>query len=523
MKYTIVALILLLPLSASADMPYIESPVWQSSESGVFSTGLVWHDVDLDGYLDLFIGNGNDMSQSPDYVYKNTLGVIPTSHTWSTGTTDYSGHCAVGDIDKDGYPEFVIANFIGPNWTATNSYIYDNVGGTLTTPAIWTSPHQFYSFSCELGDVDGDGDLDLAFACGDGYHETAERMRVYYNVSGAISTDSFWLSGIETYMLDVAWGDVDRDGDLDLAFCGDAGRVHLYENNDGELSIWPAWTSADENHSNTLAWGDVDNDGYLELAVADNNQLGGSGRFKFYKNNGGVLATSPYWQSSSGGYGSSVCWYDFDRDGDNDLATGRWWGEVTIYENIGGTLTTTPVWQSTNDFVVEEIRVCDIDNDGVEPEHTIRTDGLKVFYVDKYPMHWVDSVLVDGEKLTIDDYCYDLNSGWVSLATAPTQKVECFYRYSDKQDIGASNWEGSNFIYADTLTHVPPAFDRGDADGDGNINVSDVVFLIDFVFDDGTAPFPLERGDVNCDDKCNVTDIVYLIAFIFGDGLPPCE
>jgi hypothetical protein len=518
-----VCLLLIGTMTLFADMPYVKNPVWQSTESGKTSTGLVWHDADLDGYLDLFISNGNDITQSPDYIYYNDGGTIPTTHTWSTLSTDYSGHCAVGDINADGYPEFFVANYIDPGWVATNSYMYPNNAGVLSTTPAWTSPHTFHSFSCELGDVDGDGDLDIAFACGEGYNQIKENLRVYYNVEGAIATDSFWLSGSTTFMLDVAWADYDLDGDLDLAFCGDEERIWLYRNDNAVLGLFPIWTSGDLSHSNTLTWGDIDGDGYLELAVADNSQNGGTGKFKVYKNNAGVLETTPFWQSSTGGYGSSVCWYDFDRDGDNDLATGRWWGEVTIYENTGGTLTTTPVWLSNISFVVEEIRTCDVDGDGVEPYSMLRTDLKKVFYVDYYPLHWVDSVLVDGSKLTLSEYCFDLNSGWISLAEAPTVEVECFYKYSDKQDIGVSNWGGPNYIFADTLTHIPTVYIVGDCNGDELINITDAVWIVNYIFAGGPAPSPYGRGDVNCDGTVNVTDAVYLLAYIFGGGPEPCD
>jgi len=66
---------------------------------------------------------------------------------------------------------------------------------------------------------------------------------------------------------------------------------------------------------------------------------------------------------------------------------------------------------------------------------------------------------------------------------------------------------------------------RGDANGDGVINVTDVVYLIHYLFlvPPGPAPIPLEAGDVNCDGVINVTDVVYLINFLFlvPPGPPP--
>jgi hypothetical protein len=516
-------LIVLIPTILYAEMPYQKSPFWQSTESNVNSTGLVWHDLDRDGYLDMFVSNGNDITSAIDFIYRNNNGVIPTTHTWASAVGDYSGHCSVGDIDADGYPDFFISNYIRSNWGATKSKMYKNNAGTISPTIYWQTADTMHSFSCELGDVDGDGDLDIAFAAGEGYRGIAEKQRIYFNNEGTISTTPGWLSDEASYMLDVAWGDVNDDGFLDLAFCGDDGRVWLFLNNNGVLSTMADWKSLDNNHSNTLAWGDMDGDGDLDLAVADNNQSGGAGKFKVYKNNGGTLGLTPFWQSATGGYGSAVCWYDFDRDGDKDLATGRWWGTVQIYENIGGILSTSPVWESSTSTVIEEIRVCDIDRDGVEGYCSVRPgSGIKkAFYVDNYPMHWLDSVRTDGVKLSLADYCYDLNSGWVSVGQAPVDSIEFFYQYSDKQDIGVVNWDGANLIFADTLAHAHPQVE-GDADGNGMVNITDAVYLLTYIFSGGPEPDPMELGDADCNGFVNVTDAVYLINYIFSGGPAPC-
>ncbi len=323
----------------------------------------------------------------------------------------------------------------------------------------------------------------------------------------------------------LGWADVDNDGDLDLAFCGDEGHVWLYTNNNGVLDTLPSWRSTDVNPGNSLAWGDLDGDGFLDLAVADNNQTGGNGRFKVYKNTGGQLSAAPVWQSATSGYGSAVCWYDVDRDGDKDLVTGRWWDNVAIYENVNGVLTTSPVWLSSTSTVIEEIRMCDVDRDGIESYKTARAgNGVKkVFYVQNYPMNSLDSVRSDGMKLLPGLYCNDLYAGWVSLAHAPVDSVELFYKYSDKQDLAVVNWDGANLIFADTLTHVPPIiYVKGDADGSGAVDISDAVFLINYIFSAGVPPDPIFLGDADCSGAIDISDVVYLINYIFSGGPAPC-
>ncbi len=66
------------------------------------------------------------------------------------------------------------------------------------------------------------------------------------------------------------------------------------------------------------------------------------------------------------------------------------------------------------------------------------------------------------------------------------------------------------------------AFLCGDADGNDVITVSDVVFLIDYVFSGGPAPNPLESADVDCSGIVSISDAVYLINFIFSGGPVPC-
>jgi hypothetical protein len=63
---------------------------------------------------------------------------------------------------------------------------------------------------------------------------------------------------------------------------------------------------------------------------------------------------------------------------------------------------------------------------------------------------------------------------------------------------------------------------RGDANGDGSTSVSDVVFLINYLFKGGPSPVPLESGDVNCDTSVSVSDVVYLVNYLFKGGPPPC-
>ncbi|HER00688.1 MAG TPA: hypothetical protein ENO22_15235 [candidate division Zixibacteria bacterium] len=69
----------------------------------------------------------------------------------------------------------------------------------------------------------------------------------------------------------------------------------------------------------------------------------------------------------------------------------------------------------------------------------------------------------------------------------------------------------------------PPAYICGDASGDEVVNISDAVYIINYIFTGGAAPEPVAAADGNCDGSCNVSDAVMIINFIFSDGGAPCD
>jgi hypothetical protein len=65
----------------------------------------------------------------------------------------------------------------------------------------------------------------------------------------------------------------------------------------------------------------------------------------------------------------------------------------------------------------------------------------------------------------------------------------------------------------------------GDANSDGSVDISDVVYLIAHIFSGGTSPrwcdYPKGKGDANGDRQVDISDAVYLIARIFSGGKAP--
>jgi len=63
----------------------------------------------------------------------------------------------------------------------------------------------------------------------------------------------------------------------------------------------------------------------------------------------------------------------------------------------------------------------------------------------------------------------------------------------------------------------------GDANGDGDVNVGDSVYLINYVFKGGPPPTPYQQGDANGDGSVNIADSVYISNYIFRGGQPPVQ
>lgn len=63
----------------------------------------------------------------------------------------------------------------------------------------------------------------------------------------------------------------------------------------------------------------------------------------------------------------------------------------------------------------------------------------------------------------------------------------------------------------------------GDVNGDGVVELGDIVYEINYVFRNGPPPVPGAVGDVTCDGVVELGDVVYLINYVFRDGPPPCS
>jgi hypothetical protein len=89
---------------------------------------------------------------------------------------------------------------------------------------------------------------------------------------------------------------------------------------------------------------------------------------------------------------------------------------------------------------------------------------------------------------------------------------------------------GKKFIYThsnqdplpDYFLRYGDIWDRGDANGDGVIDLGDVVWMVNYLFKGDARPLPPASGDANFDDSIDLGDVVYLVSYLFkGFPSPP--
>ncbi|MHC4445155.1 MAG: FG-GAP repeat domain-containing protein [Planctomycetota bacterium] len=171
-----------------------------------------WGDFDGDHDLDLAICGTPSDSTGQTRIYRNEGGnVFADSGIVLTGVL-YSA-LAWGDYDNDGDPDLVVTGR-DPSFNAISKIYRNDPGGVLND--IGASILGAYDSSVAWVDLDNDGERDLAIA---GIMGSTHYSRIYHYEGSDIFTDiGAGLTGLSASSL--SFGDIDQDGDADLALAG---------------------------------------------------------------------------------------------------------------------------------------------------------------------------------------------------------------------------------------------------------------------------------------------------------------
>ncbi len=265
-----------------------------------------------------------------------------------TATSGYNTPIPI-DFDGDGDLDFlmgVIGGAFNPVATSTdNFYLWRRTAETrfeLETRRVLDGLDLGSETTPALGDLDGDGDLDLVAgnkidaAAGD-----AARLYLFIN-EGTSPSPRFRqtpaLAIADAYHFAPALGDLDGDGDLDL-LAGTWNQGILFLRNEGSAREPPfvldeAGSIQPPRAGNaTPALADLDGDGDLDLLVGQS-----SGPIVHYRNAG--TASVARWELITGelegiriGRRSAPALVDLDRDGLLDLVVGREEGGHAVFRN----------------------------------------------------------------------------------------------------------------------------------------------------------------------------------------------
>jgi len=233
--------------------------------SGNGSIGIAIADMNADGRPDIIVASGNSGMFS---IFKNITtspGSIAFDSKLDQTSLDHPDNIATADLDKDGKPDLIVANF--SNKSISIFWNSGSNGNISFAPAIQYAVGDNPT-SVSTGDLDDDGKLDLIVG-----NYSSGSVSFYKNLSdiGNISFGFRQDSVLSATNISVA--DLNGDGKPDLcAGINLTGNISVLQNNHsgaGGFSFAPAVDFATGNYDTYTAVGDLDGDGKPELAAVN--------------------------------------------------------------------------------------------------------------------------------------------------------------------------------------------------------------------------------------------------------------
>ena len=328
-------------------------------------------DMDGDGKGDIIVANYSSNTVS---VFRNTSigGAVSFAAKvdFITGTNPTT--LAIGDIDGDGKLDIAVGNY-----TSNKVSVFRNTGSNGSISFATKVDFVAYSIptSVAIGDVDGDGKLDMVITNNNGIN-----ISVFRNKSqiGTINFETRLDVGTGTNPFAMALGDIDGNGKIDLAFTNYMNTnfsVKLNISTRGIIDLAFKVDIATGTNPSSLAIGDLDGDGKLDLAVTNYS----SNSVSVYRNTGtnGTVSFATKVDFTTGTNPKSVSIGDIDGDGKPDLTITNYnSNSVSIFRNtcISGTISFASKVDFTAGTNPNSAAIGDLDGDG-KPDLAITNEG----------------------------------------------------------------------------------------------------------------------------------------------------
>jgi len=288
----------------------------QMFDAGTNPRSLTLGDVNGDGRLDIMTANFGTTNAS--VLLGNGNGTFQAAATFATGTNSRSA--TLGDVNGDGRLDIVAANY-----NSDNASVLLGTGGSAPTAAF--SPQQAFSTGSSTylravtsGDVNGDGKLDIITT--NRGSSGASVLVMLGNGSGAFGDPASFATGSGPYS--VTLGDVNGDGRLDIVTANrsDSNVSVLLGNGNGTFQGQQTFTTGSSGlNPRGVALGDVNGDGRPDIVTGN---YGSSSASVLLSNGDGTFAAASTFYT--GANPRSVALGDVNGDGRLDIITANYYG-----------------------------------------------------------------------------------------------------------------------------------------------------------------------------------------------------